>query len=420
MTEAPEVRQGISPRRAVFLIARREVVTRVRGKVFVIGTVVALALVAIYVLLQLLVIDRVDTTPTYDVGFSGQAGSLSAPLMAASSSLAFAVHVDDVGSHAQGVAAVRSGSLDALVSGDPSAPVVAVKTDLPDTLRVALDAVVKQDALASELSLGGLDPAAVERRVQGASIHIDKLQRTTTADVQQPIIGFIMAFLLYLFIGIYGSVIGQGVVAEKASRVVEILLSSVRSSQLLLGKVIGIGLVGLLQLAVIVAGALALTLPTHVLRVPGGTAVGAVLAGVMWFVLGFILYSLLIAAAASLVSRVEEVQTATLPVTMFLLLGWLLSYAVALPAISAASGAAVPSGLATFNTVLSLVPPFTPMLMSIRMAAGGVPVWQVLLALALVLATIAAVTWVAARVYDNSVLRFGARIKLSEAFRRAV
>jgi ABC-2 type transport system permease protein len=82
--------------------------------------------------------------------------------------------------------------------------------------------------------------------------------------------------------------------------------------------------------------------PTHVLTLPVA-AVGAVLAGLMWFVLGFILYALMIAAASSLVSRVEEVQTAVLPVTMLLILSWLLAYVVAIPAISAAQGATVPA-----------------------------------------------------------------------------
>ena len=87
--------------------------------------------------------------------------------------------------------------------------------------------------------------------------------------------------------------------------------------------------------------------------------------------LGFILYALMLAATASLVSRVEEVSSATVPVTMLLVVTWLLAYVVAIPAIDAVTGGgAVPHGLATLTAVLSLIPPFTPVLMSIRMAAG--------------------------------------------------
>ncbi|MGO8686835.1 MAG: ABC transporter permease [Candidatus Dormibacteria bacterium] len=409
----------LSPQRAVYIIARREFATRIRGKVFLIGTVIAVALLAVYALLQLLVIDRINTTTTYHVGFSGAAQSLAQPLEAAAPSLGFKVTVTDVATQAQGSAKVRDGTLDALVTGAPGAPLVVVKSGLDTPLRTALDSLAKQSVLNTTLSGAGLDPAQVARAVNAASIHVDTLQPVSAAELQGPIIGFIMAFALYLFISLYGGVIGQGVVAEKASRVVEILLSTVRAGQLLLGKVIGIGLVGLIQLGIIAVCGLLFTVPTGVLSLPGA-AVGAVAVGVMWFVLGFILYALMLAATASLVSRVEEVSSATVPVTMLLVVTWLLAYVVAIPAIDAVTGGgAVPSGLATLNAVLSLVPPFTPVLMSIRMAAGGVPLWQGLLAVVLVLASIGGMSWLGARIYANSVLRFGARIHLTDALRRS-
>jgi ABC-2 type transport system permease protein len=105
---------------------------------------------------------------------------------------------------------------------------------------------------------------------------------------------------------------------------------------------------------------------------------------------------------------------------MLLVVTWLLAYVVAIPAIDAVTGGgAVPHGLATLTTVLSLIPPFTPVLMSIRMAAGEVPLWEGLLAILLVLASIVGVTWLGARIYANSILRFGARIKLTDALRRS-
>ena len=419
MSAASSPGSALTPQRAVYLIARREFMTRIRGKVFVIGTVVAVALLAAYALLQLFVIDRINTTTTYRVGFSGPAQSLAQPLEDADTSLGFRVTGSDVASQAEGTAEVRSGRLDVLVAGQPTSPLVIVKSGIDAPLQAALDSLAKQSVLAADLSAAGLSPAAVEGQVNATSIHLDTLQPVSAAALQGPIIGFVMAFALYLFISLYGGVIAQGVVAEKASRVVEILLSTVRAGQLLLGKVIGIGLVGLIQLGIIAVCGLLLTVPTGVLTLPGA-AVGAVAIGVMWFVLGFILYALMLAATASLVSRVEEVSSATVPVTMLMVVTWLLAYVVAIPAISAVTGGgAVPSGLATLNTVISLIPPFTPVLMSIRMAAGGVPLWQGLLSVVLVLASIAGVTWLGARIYANSVLRFGARIKLSDALRRS-
>ncbi|MGA2283134.1 MAG: ABC transporter permease [Candidatus Dormibacteria bacterium] len=419
MSSATPERAVLSPRRAVYLIARREFMTRIRGKVFIIGTIVAVALLALYAVLQLAVIDRINTTTTFKVGFSGPATALAQPLESASPSLGFKVHVSDIATEAQGRSDVRAGSIDALVEGTPGAPQVVVKTGIDPTLQAALVALAKQEVLSNDLSAAGLSPAAVESQVNAASIRLDILQPATAAELQGPIIGFVMAFALYVFIGIYGGVIGQGVVAEKASRVVEILLSTVRPGQLLLGKVIGIGLVGLIQLGIIALCGLLLTVPTGVLALPGA-AIGAVLIGVMWFVLGFILYALMLAATASLVSRVEEVSSATVPVTMLLVVTWLLAYVVAIPAIDAVTGGGTaPHGLATLTTILSLIPPFTPVLMSIRMAAGEVPLWEGLLAVALVLASIIGVTWLGARIYANSILRFGARIRILEALRRS-
>jgi len=295
---------------------------------------------------------------------------------------------------------------------------VVVKTGIDPTLQAALVSLAKQHVLSTDLSAAGLSPATVEGQINAVALGVDTLQPATAAQLQGPIIGFVMAFALYIFIGIYGGVIGQGVVAEKASRVVEILLSTVRPGQLLLGKVVGIGLVGLIQLGIIALCGLLFTVPTGVLALPGA-AIGAVLIGVMWFVLGFILYALMLAATASLVSRVEEVSSATVPVTMLLVVTWLLAYVVAIPAIDAVTGGgAAPHGLATLTTVLSLIPPFTPVLMSIRMAAGEVPLWEGLLAILLVLGSIAGVTWLGARIYANSVLRFGARIRIRDALRR--
>jgi ABC-2 type transport system permease protein len=251
MSGAAPDRAALSPRRAVYLIARREFATRIRGKVFIVGTIVAVALLALYAVLQLAVIDRINTTTTFRVGFSGSAMALARPLEAAAPSLGFKVHVSAIATPAQGRSRVRAGSLDALVVGTAEAPEAVVESGIDPTLQAALVSLAKQEVLSTDLSAAGLNPATVESQVDAVTLHLDTLHPATAAQLQGPIIGFVMAFALYLFIGIYGSVIGQGVVAEKASRVVEILLSTVRPGQLLLGKVIGIGLVGLIQLGII-------------------------------------------------------------------------------------------------------------------------------------------------------------------------
>ena len=144
---------------------------------------------------------------------------------------------------------------------------------------------------------------------------------------------------------------------------------------MLAGKIIGIGLVGLLQLAIIAAVALVLVSVTNVVSIPTFT-LAAILGYLMWFTLGFLLYATAYAAVASTVSRSEEVQGATAPIQVFLIVGYVAVYA----SIGNLSG--------PLATVLSLLPPFAPTLMSVRMAGSDVPAWQVGLAVGLILVSI--------------------------------
>jgi ABC-2 type transport system permease protein len=183
---------------------------------------------------------------------------------------------------------------------------------------------------------------------------------------------------------------------------VEIVLATVRPTQLLAGKIVGIGLVGLLQLAIVGAAGFVLVARTHVLTIPALGA-SAIAGDLLWFVLGFYLYAMAFAAASSLVSRQEEIGDVTAPITIFLVLGYLLVFVVV----------SDPSGVP--GTVLSLLPPFAPVLMPVRMATGDAPAWQVLLALALTLTAAGALTWPAGRICANSILRLGARVRVLDA-----
>jgi ABC-2 type transport system permease protein len=327
------------------------------------------------------------------------------------------VHERAVADAAQGESQVRAGTLDALVTGSPSAPQVIVESRLDPGLRSALGGLVRAEVLDGELHAAGLDPAAVQARANAASVQVHVLQPPKPNGDQQPIVGVVIALLLYLFLQIYGTQIAQGIVVEKASRVVEILLSTLRPAQILLGKVVGIGLVGLLQLLIIGAAGLAVTLPTGVLTIPAAAG-GAVAGGVLWFILGFLFYGLLLAMAAAPVSRTEEAQSASLPVVMLLVVAWVLAPSLLLPyELTIQSGGTPSAGMATASTVTSLLPPFAPVLMPIRIAAEDVPAWQLALSVALMVAAIGAAAWAASRVYANSVLRFGARVPLLEALR---
>jgi ABC-2 type transport system permease protein len=196
--------------------------------------------------------------------------------------------------------------------------------------------------------------------------------------------------------------VALGVVEEKSSRVVELLLATLRPWQLLAGKVIGIGLLGLGQLVLTGVVGIAAAVGTGAVDVPSGIlgVAGQVL---VWFLLGFAFYACLFAALASLVSRQEEVQNVTTPLSV-LLLG---SFFLAIAALSSPDSALVRVG--------SIVPPFSTMVMPIRWAAGEAPLWQLGLAVLLMVLAVVALIRFAGRVYAGAVLRSGPRVKLSDA-----
>ena len=395
-------RIGNEALRTVLLVARREFLTRVRSRFFVIGTLLFMALLAGYIVLQALVFSRASTT--VKVGFVGQAQVLAQPLTAAAGTEDVKVERMDPADVATGEDEVRNGTIDALVSGDPASPQVEVKDDLNPTLAATLNAIVKQVALNRALTAAGADPKVVETAVAAASIQLVYLDPNAALKTQRTVVGVFVAALLYTALVVYGQIVAAGVVEEKANRIIEILLGTVRPRQLLFGKVIGIGLVGFLQLTLLGATALVAVSRTHVINVPN-VGVTAIAGGLMWFVLGFVLYALVYAAGGSLVSRQEDLASVTTPLTMLVVGTYLAFFWVE-------ANPTNPIGIA-----LSIIPPLAPILMPARMATGDAQAWQVILAVILTIGEIALLNALAARIYANSVMRIGTRVKLSQAWR---
>lgn len=387
-----------------YLVARREFVTRVRSRFFQGGTVVLVVLLAGYIVLQAEVISKAATT--VKVGFVGAAQALAQPLKTAAAS-DVTVETSVVSDVSTGEAQVRDGTIDALVSGPVDAPDVAVKDSLDPTVAATLDGLVKEAVLNQAVTAQGGNPAAIDAQVARAGIHLVQLDPKASRRTQSYIVGLFVAVLLYIAITLYGQFVAAGVVEEKSNRIIEILLSTVRPRQLLLGKVVGIGLVGFVQLVVLGVVAVITATRTHAVSVPSVT-VQAVAGGLLWFVLGFILYALLFAAAGSLVSRQEDLAAVTTPITLLIVGTYIAFFWV---------GANPDNPLAI---VLSILPPFAPVLMASRIATGDAQLWQVLVAVVLTVGAIAALNALAARIYENSVLRVGSRVRLLEAWRGRV
>jgi ABC-2 type transport system permease protein len=394
--------RAVKPFTAVRLVAKRELNTRLRTKSFVIGTAVILVVFAGYFLLQATLLGDAGRSK---IGLSGQATGISDQLKTVALQLGRDVETITVTSPAEGRKQVKKGDLDALLSGSASDLQVLVKSDLDKQLHAALNSIAQQQVLNAKLLEAGLDAPQVLNAISTATVKVTSITPSDPERDQRLVIGLVMVFLLYLSITTYGTLVAQGIVEEKSSRVVEILLSTLRPWQLMLGKVLGLGLTGLIQLVSLAGAGLGMATATGTLTL-SGVATSTVLWGLLWYVLGFFLYATFFAGTGSLVSRQEDVQSVVTPVMMMLIGG----FAVGLSLLQQS-----PGGTAT--TVLSLIPLLSPVLMPGRIAAGSVSDLQVGLSIVLTLAAIALFTWLGGRIYHNAVLRMGSRVKLREALR---
>ncbi|HET8560349.1 MAG TPA: ABC transporter permease [Marmoricola sp.] len=389
---------------AIRLVAGREVVMRLRSKAYRIITLVMVGLVVGFALVMQVVTghhsaDRVGLVPA-----TRQLAPAVAAAAAGAGQQVRTVVVTDV---AAGRRQVAAGRLDALVSGlEGDRLQVVVRESLDTGLQATLTRAVAQTALDRQISRLGGDPAQVARAVAQARVHTQALQPPQSFDPQRLAVGSVAGILVYFALVGTGQGVATGVVEEKSSRVVELLLATIRPWQLMAGKVVGIGLMGLLQVVIVgVAGVLAGEL-SGALHLSLGTSVGVVAWLVVWFVLGFTIYSLVFAGLGALVSRQEEVAGATAPATTFLVVGYVVGITV-LPS----------SPDNTLVAILSLLPVFSPTLMPMRLAMGAVPVWQTLLSLLLAVATIPLLVVLAGRLYRNGVVRTGAKVSLRAALR---
>ena len=316
----------------------------------------------------------------------------------------------------------------------PDAPLVAVASADADRsrgalLREELDAVVFTDGrlffrrdsdselaratqealrawlLPARLEALGLDAEAATALATGPPLDIGSLLAPVENEEDRVLVAVGGVVVLLLAITTYGQWVLQGVVEEKTSRVVEVLLVTMRPYQLLAGKVLGIGALGLAQLAVTVSLGLGVASVGGLIELPDRA--GALFAlELLWFALGFALYAVAYAAAGSLVSRQEEAGNVALPVTLALMV----SYFIAFTAVLEDANGVVPR-VATF------VPLTAPIVIPARAAVGAMSPWEHVAALAIMLAAIVVLVRVAGRIYAGGLLRTGPTARLRDVWR---
>ncbi len=391
----------MSGARRVWLVVRREWIQRVRSTAFRVSTVISAAIVV-----AIIAIPQIyggGATPRRVVGVVGESSpQLASVLQAAGTQVDVTVRVRAFDDEAAGEDALRSGDADVLLVGQRALVWKAeVDEELGAVVTSSVQAVEQQRAI-DELGLT-TDEQQQLRPVPLSSSSLEPVTKERTARMA---LATITLVLLLMFISFYGGFLLVGVIEEKSSRVVEVLLSRVRPTELLTGKIGGIGLVGLAQFALVAAAAL-IALAFSDNRDLPTTTPGTIGWVVFWFVLGYAFYAVLYGAAGSLVSRQEEAQSMTFPITAVLVVAY----------IFALEAAQSPDSLATL--IGSFVPPTAPLVMIVRIANGSVPWWQIALSVALMLVTIYGMVRLAGRIYAGAVLRTGGRVKLREAWRGA-
>lgn len=389
---------------AVRLVAGREISTRVRSKAFIWTTVALLvAIIGGSFVLSLLQDHEPDPIT---VGVSSSAPGLDAALGSAAATTGVEVEtrvLDD----AAGRQAVRDQDVAAYVETDGAAVTVVVHSTLDPALEPAMAILAQQLALDGAVADLGGDPAAVNQAVLGAAPAVETLGTPTAeVDTAQGLTGVVAGILIFVAIMSSGQMVSQGVVEEKSSRVVELLLSTIRPWQLIAGKVLGIGALGLAQVALYTAAGAGAAAALGLLDGAPVELGSAALWLVVWFVVGYAMYATLLGALSALVSRQEDVGNVITPVIMLLMIPYIIAVSVA---------PWDPDN--TLVTVLSLIPLFSPILMPVRIAMGVAPGWEIALTLGLSVLLVAVLVLVGGRVYERAITRTGARVPLREALR---
>lgn len=392
--------------RSILLVARREILERGRSRGFLFSVLFTTAIIIGSFLVPALLFsgDQVVRLGVVEPAPTGLDASLRSTAQTLGTTIAITHAADSVA----GDTALQDGSVSATVQVPvdlSSAGTITYKAREDTSVTQLVTGAVRQLRTVAGLQAEGVDPAVLA-----------PLSETPTVTSLEPVgqdeestffFANIGAVLILVGVFSFGFTVLTGVVEEKQSRVVEVVLSTVQPRDLLMGKVLGIGVLGIVQLAAfVIAGAIAARL-TDKLTLPATTPL-AVLMLVVWFILGYTLYSTALGFLGALASRMEEASNASTPVTLVAMISYFASIFVVVDD---------PGG--TVATILTFVPPAAPFVVPLRAALDAIPPWQIGLSILVTLVAIYALFAVGARVYAGAVLQTGGRMKLRDAWRAA-
>ena len=325
----------------------------------------------------------------------------------------------------------------------PSNAVVYSIRQVPMEVETYISNVMEKEIEDQKLMANGVDPEIVSAVKTDVNLQIMRMdekgnEKETFTEVQF-FLGMILAMLVYMFIMFFGGQVMQGVSEEKTSRIIEVIISSVKPFQLMMGKIIGVSLVALTQfvLWILLTGVLYIGFSAYLgLSNPGMLSSGTVMAQeitsndimsnesvqnilqivhsidfgtiiatfLIFFILGYLLYATLYAAIGSLVDNNTDAQQFTLPVTVPLIVAIISSFYI------------VNNPDSSLSVWLSMIPFTSPISMMVRIPFG-VPIWQIVLSIVLLAATFVLMTWIAAKIYRTGILMYGKKLSYKEIFK---
>ncbi|WP_100448712.1 ABC transporter permease [Glycomyces xiaoerkulensis] len=381
--------------RGLWLVASREIRVRGLSRANLVSLAVTVLIVGVLAALPTLLSGE-DTTR---IGLAGEEAAAIERQLAPNEDYEVTVY----GSVGEAERAVEDGEVEAAVAEGALYTENRVDTEL----RTVLDSAWRAASVQSGLEAAGLEPSEIEQALATEPLETVSLSEGGVSGPLDYFTGLIISIVMFFMLMMPVQYIAMGVVEEKSSRIVEILLTSLKPWQLLGGKVIGLGVVALVNLVAIIAVGLGVSAATGLLPdLPEGTAAAA-LSTMGWWILAFALYGTLAGGVGSLVSRQEEAGSVLAPITTALTI----AYVGSIFLLNAPDS--------VLGRVLSLVPPFSAIAMPTRMSITAVPAWEVALSIGLLALSAVGALLLGALLYKRSVLHTGSRLKLREVLRRA-
>ena len=391
---------------AIRLVMGREIRERSRSGAFIVSVAITLLLVAAVLFLPLIFADDDVHYQLGVVGAGNQAVIDSALALANSPGREVRTSIDVIPFASRDAAetAADTEDVDGVLIDGREFVVRGAGGEAGDDLESLLQRGARSVQIESLVTAGAGEVVEI---LTSAPLDVRSLSGADTDENRErSVIAFGGLMLLYMAVLLYGSLILTGVTEEKTNRVVEVLLAAFQPWQLLAGKILGIGLLGMAQFVGTVVLAMVGIELTGVVDLPA-FPVDSMLVLLLWFVLGYSFFAVMFGAAGALVSRAEDAQSVVAPISLVAVAGFF----IALQAVS--------NPTSTLSVVTTFIPPTAPFVAPVRFAFQAVPLWQMAVSVAVMIVTILVMTRLAGRVYLGGLLRFGSKVGIREAFRSA-